>query len=69
MQPLLQLLRWESAIIDRLESALVIKREDASRLLEAYPALIRKSWQAQRSADDTAKQLIILSSQEKIPHD
>lgn len=69
MQPLLQLLRWESAIITRLESELHIKRQDASQLLDANPVLIRKAWQSQLSAQDTADKLIALSPQEKTHHD
>ncbi|MDP2227642.1 MAG: hypothetical protein Q8J78_09225 [Moraxellaceae bacterium] len=65
MQPLMQLLRWESAIITRLEFELQIEREAASQLLDTHPALIRKAWHSQRSAQDTADQLIALSTKEK----
>ena len=65
MQPLLQLLRWESAIIARLESELQIERQAASHLLDANPVLIRKAWQSQLSAQDTAEKLIALSIKEK----
>lgn len=65
MQPLLQLLRWESAIITRLESELQIERQAASQLLDANPVLIRKAWHSQLSAQDTADKLIALSTKEK----
>ena len=43
MQPLLQLLRWENAIIAELEPALGIDRQAAVQLLDSHPALIRLS--------------------------
>jgi hypothetical protein len=65
MQPLLQLLRWENAIIAELEPALGIDRQAAVQLLDSHPALIRRAWHSQHSAPDTAKKLIALSTQEK----
>lgn len=69
MQPLLQLLRWESAIITQLESELRIERQAASQLLDAHPVIIRKAWQSQCNAQETADQLIALSTKEKAHHD